>query len=58
LVLGVIWGKFTGLYVGLAAFTLAGLIQTGWLWLASRSSLQEVRLRDAELAGALVRSEL
>jgi hypothetical protein len=43
---GVAWGKITGLYIALAAFTLAGAAQTIWLWLSSRPALQVVFQRD------------
>jgi hypothetical protein len=47
---GVAWGRATGLYVGLTAFTLSNLAQTAWLWHRSRPSLQAVQTRDAEHA--------
>jgi uncharacterized membrane protein YhdT len=43
---GVIWGKTIGLYVGAAAFCLANLAQTFWLYLRSRGILSEIRRRD------------
>jgi hypothetical protein len=43
---GVIWGKSTGLYIGLTTLLVSTLAQTAWLWLRSRHVLQEVRLRD------------
>jgi O-antigen/teichoic acid export membrane protein len=36
LVLGIIWGKTTGLFIGLGSLVLSSLIQTLWLWLRSR----------------------
>ncbi|HLV44029.1 MAG TPA: hypothetical protein VKY39_03670 [Aggregatilineales bacterium] len=33
---GVVWGSIPGLYVGLAAFSLATFTQTAWLWVRSR----------------------
>lgn len=33
---GVLWGSVVGLYVGLAAFSLATFTQTVWLWVRSR----------------------
>jgi hypothetical protein len=44
---GVIWGGVTGLYVGLAAFDVATLMQTAWLWLRCRPALRAVQARDA-----------
>jgi hypothetical protein len=35
-VLGVWWGKATGVYVGMLAFLLSNLAQTVWLWFRSR----------------------
>ena len=35
--LGVGSGRIAGLYVGLIAFSLGGLVQTGWVWWRSRS---------------------
>jgi len=43
---GVTWGKMTGLYVGLAAFSFGMLIQTFWLWVRSRSVLHALCERD------------
>ena len=37
LLLGVWWGRFDGLCVGFASFSLGGLAQTGWLWWRSGS---------------------
>ena len=33
---GVVWGEAPGLFVGLAAFTIGTIAQTGWLWYRSR----------------------
>ncbi len=44
---GVVWGKMTGLYIGLAAFSLGMLIQTSWLWVRSRKALGSLCVRDA-----------
>ena len=43
---GVLWGSFTGLYVGLAGFSLANLTQTVWLWLRSRAVMRRLKTRD------------
>jgi len=36
---GVLWKRMTGLYVGLASFSLGGTMQTLWLWFRSRPAL-------------------
>jgi hypothetical protein len=46
---GVIWGAITGLFVGLAAFDIAMLAQTLWLWHRSRPALQAAAERDEQL---------
>lgn len=46
---GVIWGAITGLFVGLAAFDIAMLTQTLWLWHRSRPALQAAAERDEQL---------
>lgn len=43
---GIIWNSITGVYVGLAAISLAYLAQDLWLGYRSRSALQAVRRRD------------
>jgi hypothetical protein len=43
---GVLWGQAIGLYVGLAAFTISSMVQTGWLWWRSRPALRAVAARD------------
>ncbi|HEX6303160.1 MAG TPA: hypothetical protein VFZ76_03155, partial [Anaerolineales bacterium] len=43
---GVLWGQLTGLFVGLAAFDIAMLTQTFWLWYRSRQPLQDAFERD------------
>jgi hypothetical protein len=43
---GVTWGRMTGLYVGLAAFVIAMLAQTVWLWYRSRLAESRVLERD------------
>lgn len=45
---GVIWGEVPGLFVGLAAFDIAMLVQTIWLWYRSRPPLAAAFKRDAE----------
>ncbi len=45
---GVAWGKATGLYVGLAAFTVAMAAQTAWLWFRSRPAMRSHDARVAE----------
>jgi hypothetical protein len=44
---GVAWGKTTGLYIGLAAFSFGMLIQTFWLWVRSRKTIHALCERDA-----------
>ena len=46
---GVTWGRVTGLYVGLAAFSFGMLIQTIWLWVRSRHVLHALFKRDQHL---------
>ncbi len=43
---GVAWGKMTGLYVGLAAFSVGMLLQTLWLWVRSRPTVLALCERD------------
>ncbi len=46
LVVGVIWGQITGLYVGIVAFVAGFFMQTVWLWQRSRRTIQAVHIRD------------
>ncbi len=46
---GILWGHVPGLYVAMAAFTLATLAQTLWLWYRSRPVLRRIYVRDANL---------
>ncbi len=43
---GVIWGKTTGLYIGLGAMSVSMFVQTVWLWYRSRPVMHSVQLRD------------
>jgi len=43
---GVTWGRTIGLYIGLAAFAISTLVQTGWLWRRSLPALRAVAARD------------
>jgi hypothetical protein len=43
---GVLWGKMTGLYVGLIAFSTGMLFQTIWLWIRSRPAMHLLCERD------------
>ena len=43
---GVIWGRMSGLYVGLGAFSFGMLVQTIWLWVRSRPVLRGLHERD------------
>ncbi len=47
LVVGVMWGKTPGLFVGLAAFSASMVGQTAWLWLRSRPAMRLVWSPDA-----------
>jgi O-antigen/teichoic acid export membrane protein len=40
LIVGVVWGGVTGLYVGWFAISAGSVAQTIWLWMRSRSSLK------------------
>lgn len=44
---GVIYGRVTGLYVGLAAMSLSTAAQTAWLWYRARPVLKQVKQRDS-----------
>jgi hypothetical protein len=48
-VLGVLWNRVTGLYVGMAGFTIAGIVQTAWLWFRGRGLLGRRRYVESEL---------
>lgn len=50
---GVAWGRITGLYVGWAAFSIAGTLQVAWLWYRSRPARQAARAFLTEPPGAL-----
>jgi hypothetical protein len=43
---GVRWGQVTGIYIGLAAFSISTLVQTAWLWYRSRPVLAAAEARD------------
>jgi hypothetical protein len=45
--LGVAWGKWAGLYIGLSVMGLSMAAQTFWLWYRSRAVMKDVRQRDA-----------
>jgi len=47
---GVLWGRTTGLYVGLAAVSVGRLVQTGWLWYRSRPAERLIEKRDDAVA--------
>lgn len=46
---GVIWGRTTGLYIGLAAMSFSMLAQTGWLWYRSRSVMEDIQKKDLKI---------
>lgn len=43
---GVLWGKMTGLYIGLAAMSISMLAQSVWLWFRSRPVMVGIQQRD------------
>lgn len=45
-ILGIIWGKLPGLYVGLFAFSLSMCAQTAWLWHRSLPVIKDIKYRD------------
>jgi hypothetical protein len=57
LLLGVVWGKVTGLYIGLVSFVLSTFIQTVWLWYRSQQVINAVQQRD-ELGISLPPAEI
>ena len=44
--MGVVTGNTIGLYVGLLGITLSAAMQTAWLWLRSRGTMQSLNRRD------------
>jgi hypothetical protein len=44
---GVLWGWTAGIYIAIAALTLSMSAQTTWLWVRSRSVLEQIKVRDA-----------
>ncbi len=46
---GVIWGKTTGLYIGLAAMAISMFAQTAWLWFRSRQVMAHIQRRDLKM---------
>jgi hypothetical protein len=46
LLIGVIWGKMVGLYIGLVSFVLSTFVQTIWLWYRSQHAILAVQQRD------------
>lgn len=48
---GVMWGRTTGLYIGLGVMSVSMLVQTVWLWYRSRPVMHSIKQRDfAEVA--------
>jgi hypothetical protein len=47
LVVGIVWGRFTGLYVASFAFLLSYSAQIAWLYLRSRPVVKVLLLRDS-----------
>jgi hypothetical protein len=58
LVGGVTWGRVTGLYVGLAAFSFGMLSQTIWLWVRSRPVLRALIERDQQLETQVISGQI
>jgi hypothetical protein len=52
LILGVMWGRTTGLFVGWTAFSLGALAQAFWLWRRSRPVVELLKQKDAVLNAA------
>jgi hypothetical protein len=46
LFIGVVWGKTTGIFIGLGSLVLSSLAQTLWLWLRSQPALLAIHARD------------
>ena len=46
LILGILWGKTIGLFIGLGSLVLSSIIQTFWLWYRSRSALASILASD------------
>ena len=51
LLLGIAWGKTMGIYIGLGSLVLSSAVQTFWLWLRSRPTLDSLQARDTEPGG-------
>jgi hypothetical protein len=49
MVIGVAWGRVTGLYVGWFAFSMGAVAQTIWLWMRSRPAMMVLEDREADL---------
>lgn len=47
---GVMWGKTTGLYIGLAAMAISMFAQTAWLWFRSRRVMADIQHRDLKMS--------
>ena len=48
--MGVMWGKTTGLYIGLAAMAISMFAQTVWLWFRSRRVMADIQRRDLKMS--------
>ena len=55
--IGVAWIDLPGIYIGMAAFSIATTMQTAWLFVRSRVIMRQVRERDAETSGLAVQPE-
>ncbi len=56
LAVGIIIQSFTGLFVVVATYEIAGLVQSLWLWLRSRPAVKSAVVRDDEELHMLVNS--
>lgn len=53
LVMGVVWGGVSGLYVGVAALIAGNLARSAWLWYRTRQTMRTRRQRDLQLVGVV-----
>jgi hypothetical protein len=49
LIIGIAYGGFPGIYVGMGVFVLASFAQTAWLWFRSRAIIRKTQERDHAL---------
>jgi len=46
--LGIVWGRVSGIYVGMAAMVFGTIIQTFWLWFRSRKDMADLRFGELD----------